>query len=47
MLPTKFWSIWPSCVREEDFLEIYQSEKKNCLVVAMFVNRLGQNEQYL
>jgi hypothetical protein len=28
MLPTKFRSIWPSCVRVEDFLEIYQSEKR-------------------
>jgi hypothetical protein len=28
MLPTKFRSIWPSCVREEDFLEIDQSEKR-------------------
>ena len=31
MLPTKFRSIWPSCVRVEFFLEIDQSEKKNCL----------------
>jgi hypothetical protein len=45
MLLTKFQSIWPSCVREEDFLEIDQSEELS--VVAMFVNRLGQNEQSL
>jgi hypothetical protein len=27
MLPTKFWFIWPSGFRGEDFLEIDQSEK--------------------
>jgi hypothetical protein len=28
MLPTKFWVIWPSGFREEDFLEIDQSETR-------------------
>jgi hypothetical protein len=28
MLPTKFRSIWPSGFREEDFLEINQSETR-------------------
>jgi hypothetical protein len=28
MLPAKFGSIWPSCFRGEDFLNISQSEKR-------------------
>jgi hypothetical protein len=28
VLPTKFWFIWPSGFRGEDFLEINQSEKR-------------------
>jgi hypothetical protein len=28
MLPTKFWFIWQSGFREEDFLEIKQSETR-------------------
>jgi hypothetical protein len=28
MLPTKFWFIWPSGFRGEDFLEIDQSETR-------------------
>jgi hypothetical protein len=28
MLPTKFWFIWPSGFRKEDFLEINQSETR-------------------
>jgi hypothetical protein len=28
MLPTKFWFIWQSGFREEDFLEINQSETR-------------------
>jgi hypothetical protein len=31
MLPTKFLFIWSSDFRGEDFLEIDQSETKNCL----------------
>jgi hypothetical protein len=46
MLPTKFRSILPSCVREEDFKKL-TNQKKELSVVAMFVNRLGQNEQSL
>jgi hypothetical protein len=30
MLPTKFWFIWQSDFRGEDFLEIDQSEKPLC-----------------
>ena len=73
MLPTKFRFIWLTSFKGEDFLEIDQSETKNCMwwpclltdrdemsnlhrrhsiddsyqvsVVAMFVNRSGQNEQ--
>jgi hypothetical protein len=44
MIPTKFRFIWPSGFREEDFLEINQSELP---VAAMFVNGSGRNEQYL
>jgi hypothetical protein len=43
MLPNKFRSIWPSCVRVEDFQKL-TNQKKELSVVAMFVNRLGQNE---
>jgi hypothetical protein len=28
MLPTKFWFIWPSGFRGEDFLKISQSETR-------------------
>jgi hypothetical protein len=37
MLPTKFQFIWPSGYREEDFLEINQSETRTA-VAAMFDN---------
>ena len=37
MLPTKFWFIWPSGVRGEDFLEINQSETR-IACGAVFVN---------
>ena len=75
MLNNMFGFIWPNGFRGEDFLEIDQSEKKNCLwrpclladqdkmsnlhrghsidasyqvlVVAMFVNQSGRNEQSL
>ena len=43
MLPTKFRSIWPSCIRVEDFQKL-KNQKKELSVAAMFVNRLGQNE---
>jgi hypothetical protein len=46
MLPTKSLSIWPSCVRVEDFKKL-TNQKKELSVVAMVVNRLGQNEQSL
>jgi hypothetical protein len=40
MLPTKFRFNWLNSFREEDFLEIDQSEKK-LPVVAMFVTESG------
>ena len=42
MLPTKFWFIWQSGFREEDFLEINQSETR-IACGAMFVNGLQIN----
>jgi hypothetical protein len=46
MLPTKFWFIWTSGLRGEDFKKsAYQ--KQELPVVAMFVNGSGRNETYL
>jgi hypothetical protein len=42
MLPAKLRSIWPSCLRGEDFFNINQSEKKKILA-AMFVGRMEPN----
>ena len=47
MLPTKFRFIWLCSFRREDFLEIDQPDKKKLPMAAMFVNRLGQNQQML
>jgi hypothetical protein len=44
MLPTKFWIIWPSSYRREEFLKS-ANQKQESPVVAMFVNGLGRNEQ--
>jgi hypothetical protein len=44
VLPTKFQFIWPSGFRGEDFLNITPTKLP---MVAMFVNRSGQNEQSL
>jgi hypothetical protein len=44
MLPTKFWIIWHSGFRGEDFLKS-TNQKKELSVVAMFVNGSGRNEQ--
>ena len=46
MLPTKFWFIWPSGFGGEDFFKS-ANQKQELPVVAMFVNRSGQNEQFL
>ena len=46
MLPTTFWSIWPSCFRLEDFQKT-TNEKQELPVVAMFDNGSGRNEQSL
>jgi hypothetical protein len=46
MLPTKFWFIWPSDFRGEDFLKS-ANQKQDLPVVAMFVDGSGQNEQSL
>jgi hypothetical protein len=46
MLPTKCRFIWPSGFRGEDFKKLV-NQKQELPVVAMFVNELGRNEQYL
>jgi hypothetical protein len=46
MLPTKFWFIWPSGFRGEDFFKS-ANQKQELPVVAMFVNGSGQNVQSL
>jgi hypothetical protein len=46
MLPTKFQIIWPSVFRGEEFLKS-ANQKQELLVVAMFVNGSGRNEQSL
>jgi hypothetical protein len=44
MLPTKFWFIWPSGFRGEDFFKS-ANQKQELSMVAMFVDGSGQNEQ--
>jgi hypothetical protein len=46
MLPTKFRFIWPSSFRGED-LKTLANQKQELLMVAMFVDGSGQNEQSL
>jgi hypothetical protein len=46
MLPTKFRFIWPSGFGGEDFFKS-ANQKQELPVVAMFINRLGQNDQSL
>jgi hypothetical protein len=46
MLPAKFWFIWPSDFRGEDFKKS-TNQKQELPVAAMFVNGSGQNEQIL
>jgi hypothetical protein len=46
MLPSKFWFIWTSGFRGEDFFKSAY-EKQDLPVVAMFVNGSGRNEQSL
>ena len=46
MLPTKFRFIWPSGFRGEHFYKS-ANQKQELLMVAMFVNGSGQNEQSL
>ena len=41
MLPTKFWFIWPSGFRGEDFFKS-SNQKQELPVVAMFINGSGQ-----
>ena len=45
MLPTKFWIIWPSGFRGEDFQKL-TNQKQELPVVVMFVNGYGRNEQF-
>jgi hypothetical protein len=44
MLPTKFWFIWPSGFRGEDFWKL-TNQKQELAVVAIFVNGSARNEQ--
>ena len=46
MLPTKFRFIWRSGFRGKDFQKS-TNQKQELPMVAMFVNELGQNEQFL
>jgi hypothetical protein len=46
MLPTKFWFIWQSGFRGEDFFKS-ANEKQELPAAAMFVNGSGRNEQTL
>jgi hypothetical protein len=46
MLPTKFWFIWPSGFRGEDFQKS-ANQKQELPVAAMFAKGLGRNEQSL
>jgi hypothetical protein len=46
MLPTKFRIIWQSGFRGEDFFKS-TNQKQELPMVAMFVNGLEQNVQYL
>jgi hypothetical protein len=46
MLSTKFQYIWPNGFRGEESKKS-ANQKKESHVAAMFVNGLGQNEQYL
>jgi hypothetical protein len=46
MLPTKFWFNWLRSFREEDFQKS-TNRKQELLVVAMFANESGRNEQSL
>jgi hypothetical protein len=47
MLPSKFWFIWPSGFRGEDFFFKSANQKQELPVAAMFVNGSGPNEQSL
>jgi hypothetical protein len=46
MLPSKFWIIWPSGYRKEEFLKS-ANQKQESLVAAMFVNGSGRYEHSL
>ena len=46
MLPIKFWFIWPSGFRGDDFFKS-ANQKQELPMAALFVNGSGQNEQSL
>jgi hypothetical protein len=46
MLPTKFWFIWPSGFRGEDFFKS-DNQKQELPMAAIFVNGSEINEQSL
>ena len=43
MLPTRFWFIWPSGFRREEFLKS-TNQKQELSVATMFVDESGRNE---
>jgi hypothetical protein len=47
MLPAKFGPIWPSSFKGEDFFLTLANQKKELLLVAMFVGRMEPNEEAL
>jgi hypothetical protein len=44
VLPTKFWFIWQSSFREEDFYKS-TNQKQELPMTAMFANGSGRNEK--
>ena len=46
MLPTKFWFIWPSSLRGEDFLTL-ANQKQELSLAAIFVGGMERNEETL
>ena len=46
MLPTKFWFIWPSGFKEEDFFKS-ANQKQELPMAAMFVNGSELNDHSL
>jgi hypothetical protein len=47
MLPTKFWFIWQSSFRGEDFFKSANQKQELPWQPCLLMDRSGQNEQYL